>query len=447
MVILSAVSVALFATSALAWVNPLEKRYLSGAPLQVCDQGSFFVGGVAKVTPYAGSSTAGAPQQIIIGQMYVQFEIPMKRRKWPLVMVHGSAHTGAALEATPDGREGWFPYAVRKNLATFVVDQPGRGRSGFDSTVVQEGKGTGNLDLIPGNWGRITDNAAWSFWFGHVLPAGSDIVTGTMIRHGDAGDPDRAEDPANPSEAHGNYPPAFPIPPLPNSTDPNLVARAGAIGPAPNVANNAYLGLEYYKQLVPNAEITLPGSVCPTCVPTAIAPANTWSPRALAELVEKLDGAILAGHSQATDQVMHTVRILKERGKLHLIKGIIIPEGRDTNLAAAGLTGSDFDQIPFLIVNTDYRSTATRTGNRADVAAMNASPTRRVKPALAVDMDSARFKGRFNGQTHMNMLDTTNLALFDFFLEWVSENIPNPVVASSCAADKTGKKAVRPRRQ
>ena len=42
-------------------------------------------------------------------------------------MVHGSTHTGAALDATPDGREGWFPYAVRNGLATFVVDQPGRG--------------------------------------------------------------------------------------------------------------------------------------------------------------------------------------------------------------------------------------------------------------------------------------------------------------------------------
>lgn len=443
--ILSAAAVASFAASALAWVNPLEHRYLSGKPLEICDQGSFFVGGVPKITPYAGSSTAGAPQQIIIGQMYVQFEIPKTRRKWPLVMVHGSSHTGAALEATPDGREGWFPYAVRKNLATFVVDQPGRGRSGFDSTVVQEGKGTGNLDLIPGNWGRISDTAAWTFWFGHVIPAGTDVVTGTMIRHGDPGDPDPAEDVANPSHAHGNYPPAYPIPPIPNSTDPNLVARVGAIGPAPNAANHSYLGLEYYKQLVPNAEITLPGSVCPTCVPTAVAPANTWSPRALAELVERLDGAILAGHSQATDQVMHTVRILKERGKLHLLKGIIIPEGRDTNLAAAGLTGSDFDRIPFLIVNTDFRALATRTLNRNDVAAMNASPTRSVGPALAVDMDSARFQGRFNGQTHMNMLDTTNLALFDFFLEWAGANIPNPVVANRCASDRKETKAVRPR--
>jgi len=50
--------------------------------------------------------------------MYVQFEIPEKRRQWPLIVMHGSSHTGACLEATPDGREGWLPYAVRRyNLA------------------------------------------------------------------------------------------------------------------------------------------------------------------------------------------------------------------------------------------------------------------------------------------------------------------------------------------
>ena len=140
------------------WVNPLKNRYMSGAEMKVCDQGAFFVGGVPKVTNYA-ADTAGAPQQITIGQMYVQFQIPSTRRRWPLVMVHGSTHTGAALDATPDGREGWFPYAVRHNLATFVVDQPGRGRSGFDQYVLHEAKATGNLELIP-NIGRITDDRA-----------------------------------------------------------------------------------------------------------------------------------------------------------------------------------------------------------------------------------------------------------------------------------------------
>ena len=435
--ILLAVAAACVASNAWAWRNPLENRYTSGAPLSICDQGAFFVGGVPKVTPYAASANVGAdPQfeQIIIGQMYVQFQIPTERRQWPVVLIHGSTHTGAALDATPDGREGWYSYAVRNNLATFVVDQPGRGRSGFDQSVLHQAKATRDWDLVPSNFGRITDNRAWTIWFGHIIPEGASIVDGTMIRHSDPGDPHPADDPEVPSEAHGNYLPAYPIPPVLDAANANLVARSGAIGPAPNAANNPYLGLEYYKQLVPNAEVTLPGSVCESCEPRQVASVNTWLPLALADLLEGIGGGILSPHSQSTAPVFHTVRILKERGRLDLIKGIIIPEGAGTSLAAAGLEGSDFDGIPFLLVNGDYRPLTTRQGNYDAVAQMNASPTRRVGPALSLDVEDPRFEGRLLGHTHMGMLGATNLVEFDFFLDWAEENIDNPMVEGLCAA-------------
>ena len=421
------------------WVNPLKKRYISGAPLSVCDQGAFFVGGVPKVTNYGSSATvAGPPEQLIIGQMYVQFQIPTTRKGWPLIMVHGSGYTGAALDATPDGREGWFAYAVRHNLATFVVDQPGRGRSGYDRSVFHEARVTGNTSLIP-TLGGGTSNSVWTSWFGHLLPAGSNILNGTLIRHGDPGDPDPAENPAVPSQAHGNYPPAYPIPPVPYSIDPKIAAREGALGPAPNPANNAYLALQSFKQLVPNTEATLPGSICPTCVPTTVGPADTWSPRALADLVEGLGGAIVSPHSQSGTQVFHMVRVLKERGKLHLLKGILIPESGGTNLVATGLTGSDFDHIPFLLVNGDYRPLATRQVNYAAVAAMNASPTRSVSPAVVMDVDAAGFAPGFEGTTHMNMLGTNNLKVFDLMLDWAKENIPNQPKTTACKIGKSSK--------
>ncbi|RXF67103.1 hypothetical protein [Hansschlegelia zhihuaiae] len=416
---------------AFAWENPLEKRYTS-APLEVCDQGAFFVGGVPKVTNYASSSTAGPPQQITIGQSYVQFQIPVERRKWPLIMIHGSTHTGAALDATPDGKEGWYSYAVRNNLATFIVDQPGRGRSGFDQSVLLEAKGKGDWNMIPSSFGRITDNGAWTTWFGHLIPAGSDITTGKLIRHSDPGDPDAAEDPNEPSEKHGDYLPAFPIPPVKNSADPNIVTREGAIGPAPNPKNNKYLALEYYKQLVPNGEVTLPGSFCEKCNPQTLNAIDTWLPNALADLLEGLGGGIVSPHSQSTSSVFHMVRVLKERGKLDLIKGIIIPEGAGTNLEASGLKGKDFDTIPFLLVNGDYRPLATRQINYAAVDAMNASKTRKVGPALALNVEDPRFKGKLNGHTHMGMLGSTALREFDFFLEWAGDNIKNPMLKKSC---------------
>ncbi len=141
--------------------TPKMKKFLS-KPLVIEDQGSFFVGGVPKVTDYANIPPAGqaaAPNQIMIGQMYVQFEIPAhkKAKAPPVIMVHGSTHTAACLESTPDGREGWYPYFVRKGISTYLVDQAGRGRSGFDESVLNEaaamiasGDVKGGLAMIPG---------------------------------------------------------------------------------------------------------------------------------------------------------------------------------------------------------------------------------------------------------------------------------------------------------
>jgi hypothetical protein len=440
---LSAAVLFVAAATSTAWsaptdpVNPLQKRFLKGKPLSICDQGSFFISGVPKVTNYATSTDGTAPHQIIIGQSYVQFQIPSKRRKWPIIMIHGSAHTGAALDATAHGKEGWLSLAVRNHLATFVMDQPGRGRSGSDASVINEAKAlieagnvTEGLAMLP-TIGGISASGAWTAWFGHILPTGSDILTGTMIRHGDPGDPDPPEtDP--PSEAHGRYLPRFPIPPVDRSIDPDIAARVGAIGPAPNPANNNYLALNYYKQLVPNFEALLPGSECPTCNPTMLAPSNTWSPKAMADLLERLGGGILAPHSQSVPQVLHTVRVLRERGKLHLLKGIIIPEGV-TNFENTGTTPQDFDTIPFLIINGDYRGAEfARIGNRDFVAQLNASPTRSVGPATYIDLDDPRLRGKYLGTTHMMMVGTNAREVFKLALRWADRNIRNPIVTKSC---------------
>src|SRR6478752_1586308 len=104
-------------------VNPLTKRFLQGKPLDICDQGSLYVGGVPKNTIYANSATtAGPPADLIIGQMYVQFQIPTKHRQLPLIFVHSSIFSGSVWEATPDGRMGWLPYALQNNFSMFVVD-------------------------------------------------------------------------------------------------------------------------------------------------------------------------------------------------------------------------------------------------------------------------------------------------------------------------------------
>jgi hypothetical protein len=393
-----------------------QKKFLTG-PLTIEDQGSFFIGGIQKITyqaaPVPPNQTL-APHQITIGQMYVQFQIPAKKYGgWPVIMVHGSSHTAACLESTPDGREGWYPYFVRKGVPSYVVDQAGRGRSGFDESVIHEGEAKmaagdikGGADLIPG-FGRITDDGAWTNWFGHLVPANSTILTGRLVPHADAADPN-----PNP-DSFQHVAPLFPL----DTVDSGLVSRPGAIGPAPGGSADA-LALEYYKQLVPNAEVTLPGSICNTCDPKEIAPANTWTPQNLASLVERLGGAVVVTHSQSGIMGHHMARILKERGHLGLLKGLVTLEG-SCSLPNSGLTAADFDNIPYLALKGDY--TGTSMVCQDTVNAINARRTDKQGTARAeyLKLDEMGILG----VTHMMMLDKKNLEIADILYNWVGKNV------------------------
>src|SRR5512138_1453770 len=386
-----------------------RKKFLK-KPLVIEDQGSFFIGGVPKVTNYAtvpGPNQVMTPQQITIGQMYVQFQIPANRKgnMPPVIMVHGSTHTAACLESTPDGREGWYPYFVRNGISTYIVDQAGRGRSGFDESVLHEaaamvrnGDVASAVAKMPA-FGRISDNGAWQAWFGHLVPQGSTITTGTLIRHGDPGDP-----PTDTSHGKGYFP-AYPL-----NTDPHVAAREGAIAGAP-VGPNNYYALEYYKQLVPNAEVTLPGSTCAACDPKEISPANTWTPKDLADLVEKLGGAVVATHSQSGIMGHHMARILKERGHLGLLKGLITIEG-SCSLPNSGLKAEDFDNIPYMALKGDY----TASSEVCDTT-VNAIKARRAAGQGSAKADYIKLDELnnpvFNGTTHMMMLGTNNLEVAD----------------------------------
>ena len=376
-----------------------QKKFMGG-PVTIEDQGSFFVGGVTKVSEHAtvpfappGQPVpAPTPQQITIGQMYVQFQIPARTSGpgWPVIMVHGSTHTGAALESTPDGREGWYPYFVRKGVATYVVDQSGRGRSGFDQSVLHEAEAKMNAGdtaaaaaLIP-NFGRITDNGAWTAWFGHLLPAGSNVTNGKLIQHGDPADPEK------PTDGRPHVAPVFPM---------------AAVA-------------EYYKQLVPNAEVTLPGSTCATCNPQQLTPANTWTPQNLALLVERLGGAIVATHSQSGIMGHHMVRILKEHGRLDLLKGLITIEG-GCSLPQSGLAAADFDAIPYLALKGDYTATSAQCQETVD--AINARRAAKQGTARAdyLKLDEMGMLG----VTHMMMLDKKSNEIADIMIDWVGKNV------------------------
>ena len=138
-IIMRSAGFCLSAVALLALGGPkAEATYLT-KNLQLCDEGDFFVGGVPKTTKFAASVTPSANYaQITVGQMYVEFQVPVAAKKWPIIVWHGSTHSGACVKSTPQGTEGWAPYLVHNGLATYVVDQAGRGRSGNDNSRIHE---------------------------------------------------------------------------------------------------------------------------------------------------------------------------------------------------------------------------------------------------------------------------------------------------------------------
>lgn len=141
-----------------------------GGPLNLADEGVFFVNGTPLLSTHPGASPAGPsrPGTVTVNQMYVHYRIPVQLvSPTPIVLVHGGGLTGASYETTPDGREGWATYLVRKGYSVYVVDTPGRGRSGFNATAINQAKAESSVAALPGNVLMVTAELAWPlFRFG-----------------------------------------------------------------------------------------------------------------------------------------------------------------------------------------------------------------------------------------------------------------------------------------
>src|SRR5882762_9640173 len=121
-VLLSICAAALVAAAVLAFVSA-RPTLAAEEPLALARDGFIYVGG--KTMTVQG-------REYLYGQMYVEIRIPAKQtHPYPIIMVHGGSMSGTNYTGTPDGREGWAQYFVRQGYAVYVVDQPGRGRSGF----------------------------------------------------------------------------------------------------------------------------------------------------------------------------------------------------------------------------------------------------------------------------------------------------------------------------
>lgn len=103
------------------------------------EQGTFYVGGSIQYRDPNTSSTTSElmslPGNIAVGQTYVEYQVPADQKyAYPIIFMHGGAHSGAFWRTTPDGREGWFTSFTRRGFAVYAVDGPDRGRSGWDPT-------------------------------------------------------------------------------------------------------------------------------------------------------------------------------------------------------------------------------------------------------------------------------------------------------------------------
>lgn len=123
--------------------QPMTQQPPSQPPLALRALGSFHIGGreaevtgrpVREVTLVPGSPAIrfdpnGTYQ---VEGMYVQYAIPEPERgAVPMLMWHGGGLTGVTWESTPDGREGWQQFFLRRGWAVYISDAVERGRAGW----------------------------------------------------------------------------------------------------------------------------------------------------------------------------------------------------------------------------------------------------------------------------------------------------------------------------
>lgn len=134
-------------------------------PLVIQEQGSFAVGGTIITNPGKFDPYKPTPEgQTFRGDhAYVFYQVPVKARKYPLVMWHGIGQFSKTFETTPDGREGYQNIFLRNNYSVYLIDQPRRGNAGR-STV------TATINPIPDEqqWFDVFRVGVWPNYFDGV---------------------------------------------------------------------------------------------------------------------------------------------------------------------------------------------------------------------------------------------------------------------------------------
>ena len=364
----------------------------SNGNLQLRGYGSFFIpGNTHEVAPPVASNGGGSttdPGLSMINQMYVQFMLPQaqnSKKHVPIGIVHGCCLSTKSWQTTPDGRMGWDEYFVRKGFDTYMIDQVGRARSGFDATSYNKVR---NGLLAPSEQPNIliaTDQFAWNIFRWGTATCTASPCSETTTPHPDI---------------------KFPM-------------QTVGVGAGSN--------LQFYNMVIPDLNGTLSGA------PTPADPAGFYnSPAQMAELAKELDGAALMGHSKSASFPSRaalqpasgcypytTASACKVKAIVQLETGCF-----------GNLTEAEIDtlaHIPILVVYGDYAATpqptATCTTMMDQINGAGGDMKFAWLPALVPNDLYPGSPGPITGVEHMMMLDTNNQQVADLIINWLDYHV------------------------
>lgn len=161
-----------------------RKNYNSSDLIIIKEQGSFSVGGTLVTNPgtFDPYKPTPAGQTFHGDHAYIFYQIPVKARKYPLVMWHGFGQFSKTWETTPDGREGFQNIFLRRCFPVYVIDQPRRGNAGRSTVAAntvptpdeQQWFGTFRIGIWPNYFEGVQfahDSATLNQYFRAMTPS------------------------------------------------------------------------------------------------------------------------------------------------------------------------------------------------------------------------------------------------------------------------------------
>jgi hypothetical protein len=375
----------------------------SNGNLQLRGYGNGFIEGnthtINADTARGGAVGSAWPGLSMINQMYFAFMLPQAqkgKKHYAIGIIHGCCLSTKSWQTTPDGRMGWDEYFVRQGFDTYMMDQVGRARSGFDATAYNMVR-TNNTPCTPGGTAPSGNTIVCQ-----ELPAiliASDQFAWNVFRWGTT---------------------TCTASPCSSTTTPHPDLKF----PIQNIGIGANSNLQFYNMVIPDMTNTLSGA------PAPLDPAGFYnSPAQMAKLASKAGGMTLMGHSQSS--AFPTRAALQPGSGCYpwtnaaacKVKGIIqLETGCFGNLTAAEI--STLKHIPILVVDGDYFTTPTPPATCVTMMDQINGAGGDMKYAHLSDMAPGSIypgsPGPMPGIEHMMMIGTKNIQVADFIIGWMN---------------------------